>query len=321
MSEPCPPRATYLLPMRWADASEIKALAEYLRSLPLLEIIVVDASDEAVFAGMESALAGCAIHVRPHPHISGSNGKARGVLTGLELASCDKVIVADDDVRYDTRSLDAVLERLDHNDCVRPQNFFAPPRWHAVYDGARSLINRAIDGDWPGTVAFRRAALPRGYNADVLFENFELVQTIRRNGGTQCTARDVFVRRLPPSTAHFWSQRVRQAYDEFARPIRMLAALCIVPFFVYAATTGQYWPAAAIALLAMATAGIGWLRQGAFRYFSPLSVLCAPFWVVERGLCAWLALYTRVRHGGVRYAGTVVRRAASRGEEPVRWAA
>jgi hypothetical protein len=50
------------------------------------------------------------------------NGKAWGVLTGLELASNDRVIIADDDVRYDSESLSAMADMLDVADVVRPQN-------------------------------------------------------------------------------------------------------------------------------------------------------------------------------------------------------
>lgn len=321
MSEPLPPRATYLLPLRMADAAEVEELATYLGSLDVHEVLVVDASEEQVFAALHQRIAGAARHVRPDPRIAGSNGKVRGVLTGLALSTCERIVIADDDVRYDASSLAAVLDRLNGCDVVRPQNYFSPSPWHAVYDSARSLINRAFDGDWPGTLALHRSALPGGYDADVLFENYELVQTVRRNGGTACVAAELFVRRLPPSTSHFLGQRVRQAYDEFARPLRMVAALAIVPALLLSAACRQPAFFVAIVLAAISAATAGWLRDGAYRYFSPLAVLCAPLWVLERGICAWLALYQRVRYGGVRYGGTVVRRAASRKEGRMRWAA
>jgi hypothetical protein len=303
--------ATYILPIRRADASHVAELAAYLTSLPAADILVIDGSPQAVFAALHAVLPDRIRHIEPSSHIAGLNGKARGVLTGLPLARFDRVVIADDDVRYDVSSLHDVVRLLREADVVRPQNYFDPAPWHAVVDGARSLVNRALDGDWPGTLGLRRDALPRGYNADVLFENFEMVRTIRAAGGRERVATGVFVRRLPPSASHYWSQRVRQAYDEFARPPRMLVALSILPVLTAAAAGGRYGIVAGIAGASLLAALAGWLRDRAWRYFSFASVLCAPLWLLERGTSAWLALYQRCMYGGVHYAGGVIRDAAT----------
>src|SRR3712207_6849145 len=46
--------------------------------------------------------------------------------------------------------------------------------------------------------------------------------------------RSVLVRRLPPSAGHFLGQRVRQAYDDFAQPLRLTAELSILPLVLLA---------------------------------------------------------------------------------------
>ncbi|MER7475393.1 glycosyltransferase family 2 protein, partial [Micromonospora sp. NPDC000018] len=51
-------------------------------------------------------------------------------------------------------------------------------------------------------------------------------------------------------------------------------------------------------------------RAGGTAVFPPTTALAAPFWVLERGTCGWLALGRRLLFGGVRYAGGRVRRAA-----------
>ncbi len=300
------PEANYLLPIRATSTAHVSELANYLNALRYVHVIVVDASEETIFAAHAAAFAPGILHIAPDAAIEGANGKVRGVLTGLRRCTHDKVIVADDDVRYTPWSLRAVLAALDEADIVRPQNYFDPVPWHAVLDTSRTLINRALDGDWPGTLAFRRCFAPFGYNSDALFENLELVRTIRARGGCEAVRRDLYVRRLPPSTSHYWSQRVRQAYDEFARPPRMLAALAILPVTV--AWPSLIGPCAAIA---MACAFAGLLRARGYRYFPWLAVLAAPVWLLERAICAWLALYERMRYGGVRYAGRIIKRAAS----------
>lgn len=321
MDLPGAERATYILPIRAAHGRAASDLAAYLRALDIAQIIVVDGSPADVFELHRRAFPRNVEHVRPLAGMSGKNGKARGVLSGLACAKYDRVIVADDDVRYDADAIRSVLGILDRADVVRPQNYFSPLPWHAALDSARILINRALDGDWPGTLAFRASLLPFGYNADVLFENLELVRTIRANGGREALARDVFVRRIPPTAAHFFSQRVRQAYDEFARLPRLLAALAIVPFAILAFALHRRDWLAALAAASIALATIGLLRGAAYRYIPCYCALLAPAWLAERGVCAWLAVYERARFGGVRYSGGVLSRAASSPAElRKRWA-
>jgi hypothetical protein len=306
--------ATYVLPIRREHGGHERDLADYLASLSITEIVVVDGSPAAAFDRLRDALPDRIRHVRPDPSLHGLNGKVRGVLTGLQLATYERIVIADDDVRYDKDTLRAVLLCLDDAEVVRPQNYFDPAPWHAIFDGARCLINRTLDGDWPGTLGIRKSALPNGYNADVLFENLELVRTIRVAGGRECVARGLFVRRLPPTSKHYWSQRIRQAYDEFARPVRLAAALTVVPLLIFSLALKTPAIAGAIAMLAIMLAFAGWLREGAWRYFSPWSVIVAPLWVCERGICAWIAVYRRMICGGVSYAGNVIRDAATPAE-------
>src|SRR5213076_2669193 len=109
-------------------------------------------------------------------------------------------------------------------DLVVPQNFFEPRPWHVYWDTTRTLINRAFGYDFPGSVGVRRAVLlgAGGYDPDVLFENLELIRTVQAVGGRVMAPPDLYVRRLPPSSRRFMEQRVRQAYDDLARPVRFL---------------------------------------------------------------------------------------------------
>ncbi len=98
------------------------------------------------------------------------------------------------------------------------------------------------------------------------------MRTVRAAGGTVLTPLDLYVARRPPTTAHFASQRVRQAYDDFAIPARR--------------------------------------RAGGAERFSLSGSLLAPLWVVERSISSWLAVAARLR-GGVRYGDRRLRHAAT----------
>jgi hypothetical protein len=302
--------AEYVLPLRWADDAGLPDLVAYLRRLVTrVPVTVVDGSAPERFAAHAAALPAGVRHVAPGPH-PGRNGKVAGVVTGLRLATAGRVVVADDDVRYDEETLRAVVGRLDHADVVRPQNVFRPLPWHARWDTARTLLNRAFGADYPGTLAVRRDALgPEGYDGDVLFENLELLRTVRARGGTEHRADDVYVPRRPPSARHFWRQRPRQAYDSLAQPARFAVELAVVPVVLAAA---RRRPAALLALAGAvcAAAERGRRRAGGARVLPVSATLLAPVWLLERGACAWLVPALRAT-GGARYGGHRIPRAAT----------
>lgn len=305
--------ATYLLPIRKSRPEDLSELGAYLEGLSQhLEVIVVDGSPEDFFESHAVLFWPSCTHVAPAARFKAANGKVWGVLTGLDIASHDKVVIADEDVRYDASSLERVLSLLDEGDIVRPQNYFEPSPWHATWDTGRTLLNRASGGDWPGTLAVRRSLLDRthGYDGDVLFENLELVRTVRAAGGREAVPLDLFVRRLPSTTLHFLSQRVRQAYDEFARPRRLAFQLSILPLAAMMLITRAELFLPAIAAIC-GIAEYGRRRGNGTAVFPTTAALLAPLWLAERAVCSWLAVLCRLRDGGVRYHGTAIAKAAT----------
>ncbi|CEA09436.1 hypothetical protein BN1051_02806 [Arthrobacter saudimassiliensis] len=301
--------AEYILPLKWADDAGLAELADYLTRLSRwLPVTVIDGSDPDRFAAHARAFPPAVRHLPPDP-LGVLNGKVAGVLTGLRQATAPCVVIADDDVRYTRAALEQVVAGLGRADVVRPQNhFIGTPAWHVRWDTARSLINRALGSDYPGTVAVRRAVLEGtgGYDGNVLFENLELLRTVRAAGGTELRADDLFVPRLPCSSRHFRGQRVRQAYDSFAQPARLMTELSLLPLIL----SGLRRPRrlAALAAAAVAVAETGRRRAGGTAVYPPTAALWAPAWTAERAVCIWAALYWRLR-GGVPYAGRRLRRA------------
>lgn len=322
---------SYVVPIRWRDGVQRDELAEYLAWIAphCAEVIVVDGSGPDVFAANAVAFGAHATHVPPGEGEEWLMGKVAGVRTGVELASRERVVIADDDVRYEPEALQRAAGLLDEHDLVRPQNYFGRLPWHARWDTARTLLNRSLGRDYPGTLAVRRSrVLAMGmYDGDVLFENLELIRTVRAHGGSVASPLDLYVARVPPSAAHFWGQRTRQAYDDFALPLRMALWLAVLPLLALdwrhssadGTKTAPYGAkssrrhlklAPAGAGLAIAAAELGRRRAGGRAVFPATSSLLAPVWVLERGVCAWLAVLQRLRFGGVRYGDSVIRVAA-----------
>jgi hypothetical protein len=124
--------AEYVLPLRWSDDAGLLDLSAYLRRISqLLDVTVVDGSADDLFDGHHEAWVPFVRHVRPGDW-AGRNGKVRGVMTGLAMARHERVVIADDDVRYATANLASGLARLDRADVVAPQNVFSRWPWHAL---------------------------------------------------------------------------------------------------------------------------------------------------------------------------------------------
>jgi hypothetical protein len=319
-----PPRTSlpieYVLPLRWSDDEGLAELTGYLRWLcRRVRVTVVDGSAAELFAGHAVRWRDLVRHLPPSPSLGYLNGKVNGVLTGVRSARHEQVIIADDDVRFDGPALLAVHRLLDRVDLVRPQNYFRPLPWHARWDTSRTLLNRAVGADYPGTLAVRRSTFLAmgGYDGDVLFENLELIRTVRAYGGTEASPAGLYVRRLPPTVAQFWSQRVRQAYDDFAIPARMAIFLSVLPALAVSLAASRTLARGARrkAVLAAASgvvvlAELGRRRAGGTAMYPAGTVLLAPGWVLERAVCSWLAVGLRLGRGGVRYAGRRIKTAA-----------
>ncbi|GIG28736.1 glycosyltransferase [Cellulomonas marina] len=306
--------ALYVLPLRWTDDEGLAELTAYLAELGAhLPVVVVDGSPPARWAAHADAwrpLVAGGLHRVPPAPWPGANGKVAGVMTGVHLADRERLVLADDDVRWDRRGLERALALLDDADVVRPQNHFDPLPWHTLWDTGRTLLNRAFGSDYPGTLVVRRSVLLRagGYDGDVLFENLELLRTVVAAGGREHRADDLLVRRLPPTARHFLGQRVRQAYDSQAQPARLAAELAVLPALLAARRRPGLVAVAAAAVVAVAERGRR--RAGGGRVLPARATLLAPAWLLERGVCAWWALALRAR-GGVPYAGGRLRRAAT----------
>lgn len=301
---------SYVLPLRRTTLEPDHELARYLKMLAtLVEVVVADGSPREVFAAHRLLWDST---IRQVPVTSRClNGKVAGVVDGACAASNEALIIADDDVRYDRESLAAMAGLLVDHPLVRPQNYFTPLPWHARWDSARSLLNRALGDDYPGTLGVQRRALEKtgGYCGAVLFENLELIRTLQAHGFSQCRASDVFVRRLPPDARHFWGQRIRQAYDSRAQPARQLVELALAPLAAAALRARRPDLLVSAAGVCVGMAELGRRRGRAAGVFPWPVSWWAPVWVVERAICSWLALLARMR-GGAVFGGARLRTAA-----------
>ena len=274
---------------------------------------MVDGSPDAVFKAHARAWRESAQHVEVDPQYRFLNGKVNGVHTGVALARCEKIILADDDIRYTAQDVRAMCELLERYELVRPQNYLSPLPFWARMEAARMLINRGVlrAGDYPGTCGLRRSAMLRvgHYDGDVLFDNEELVRHFIVKGASVCHANDFFILKRPPTLGKWREQRPRQAYEDFVMRAKTLVFMAVLPVALLIALWGG--TAALLAYLltvsavSIALAGRG--RRGlAWRYFPARLVFYAPLWVIERAVSVYWALYWKIRYGAYPFGSKLL---------------
>jgi hypothetical protein len=318
-----PPRCTYLLPIRRVRASgpEMTELAGYFARLASAgcEVLAVDGSPPAVFDAHERAWGAVCRHVPVDPRYRYLNGKVNGIHTGVDAAGCERIIVADDDIRYTAEDVARTCRLLDGHDMVRPQNYLSPLPWWARMEAARMLINRGTlrAGDFPGTCAFRRSSFERfgDYDGDVLFDNEEIVRHFAAAGARIAYARDFFILKRPPTLAKWREQRPRQAYEDFGMHAKTAVFAALLPVgAVIARRRGRraaagYAALAAVGSIALARRG---RSDGAARVVPASVPLWAPLWVLERCLSTYGAMYWKLRHGGYPFGDRLLTKGTGR---------
>jgi hypothetical protein len=317
-------RCTYLLPIRRAAFSEAEAeqLAAYFQTLKgaFCDVLVVDGSPAPVFAQHAAFWRSVCRHEPVDRSFGYLNDKVNGIHTGVRLASTEKIILADDDIRYGAAEIERVSKLLENFDVVRPQNFLSPLPWWGRTEAARMLINRATlrTADYPGTCAFRRSVMLRvgPYDGDVLFDNEEIIRHFARAGATISYAINLFVRKRPPTFRKWIEQRPRQAYEDFGLRAKTALFLSLPIFTIWiSCAVGRkalllYF--AALIAAAMVIALVGRLRGVAARHF-PLSIcLFAPLWILERTLSTYWALYWYFTRGGYPFGDKILSKGIGR---------
>jgi len=315
---------TYLLPIRRSVFSEAEAqdFVTYFEALRAAdcELIVVDGSPPEVFQQHHAAWSQLARHEVVDRRFGYMNDKVNGIHTGVELATCEKIILADDDIRYTAANLEKMRSLLDEFEMVRPQNYLSPLPWWARMESARMLINRATlkTGDYPGTCAFRRSTMLRlgHYDGDVLFDNEEIIRHFARFGASVHYAIDFFVQKRPPTLRKWKEQRPRQAYEDFglrAKTALFLSVpILIIVAAIVAGTAGFMLSIVLISIFATALACAGGARGEAGEYMPGWICLYAPLWVFERSFSTYWAVYWYFRHGGYPFGDKLLTKGIGR---------
>ena len=279
-------RCSYLVIIDGESIADLREFAAYLSDLGVAkcEVVIVDNSSEHTFARHRRTLCWVGRHVAPRPLHRGAHGPIDPLRVAQDLASCDKVIVADPNVRYNTQALDELCTMLDSHDAVAPQDYLDPLPWWSGIEAGRMLVHRGIEPlpVHAATFGFRKAAVRDSAALDPR---------------TLVAGENVFVRRLPPRLYEWIDERPRQADDDFNFPMKTAFFFALLPLalllasFGGAGLAGTYAGTIAFGAFALAVRG----RIGATSFFPMRACLLAPLWVFERSVSVYWALFRRAK--------------------------
>ncbi len=282
--------------------SDLRDFAFYLSTLSVAgcEVVVVDGASQASFDESDRILRWVSRHVAARPRQRNFGGTIDPVRAALDFASCDKVIVAGPNVRYDDDAVGRICALLDAHEVVEPQDYFAPLPWWSGIEAARMLVHRGVDPLPDHGVTFGMRKWPvRGLRTiDIAWSSgVDSVRRLAAQGAEVFSACDVFVRRLPPRLAEWLRERPRQADDDFALPFKTAFFFALLPAALLLAILGDvrlaggYAGAVACASMVLAIRG----RMGASAVFPLRACFSAPLWVLERSLSVYWALFRKLR--------------------------
>ena len=287
-----------------AQMDELREFSTYLSSMTVsgCETIVIDSSSPEVFDENGRVLRWVAKHISPRPRFRTLAGALDPIRAALDVASCEKVILAGAEVRYSATGLQALCAALEMHEVVEPQDYLDPLPWWGGIEAGRMLVHRGIVAypDHGSTFGFRRSAIRGLRTLDACADTGDdYVRRLSSQGAEVHSAADLFVRRYPPRFAEWLKQRPRQADDDFAMPVKTAFFFALIPMALLLTLFGGlrlaegYAGAVAFASLTLALRG----RIGATNFFPLRICLFAPLWVLERSVSVYWALLRNMRGG------------------------
>lgn len=281
---------------------DLQELTNYLSEIGVsgCDVVVVDGSPEEIFDQNGQSLRWVSRHVAARPRHRSFSGAIDPIRAAIDFSNCDKVIVADQNVRYDDEAIARICALLDNHEVVEPQDYFAPLPWWSGIEAGRMLVHRGVDPlpDHGVTFGMRKWSVRGLRTIDAAWSNGDdPVRRLASQGADVFSACDVFVRRLPPPLGDWIRDRPRQADDDFAMPVKSAFFFALLPMIALllilggARLAGGYAGAVACAATVLAIRG----RIGASAFFPLRACLSAPLWIVERSVSVYWALFRKLR--------------------------
>jgi hypothetical protein len=283
------------------DSGDLRGLGDYLSGLGVAgcDVVVLDLSPRPRFELNGRILRWVGRHVAVRPEHCTPMGLLDRVNAAANVAACDKVIVASEDVRYTTDAIGRLCNLLNAHEVVEPQDYLEPLPWWGSIEAGRILLHRGIEPqpDHGATFGFRRSALRTMRSLSNVNAIEDPVRRLQAAGAEVFAAGDVFVRREPGTLDDWFEARPRLANDDFSLPFKSAFFFSVMPLLLLRALFGGPQLAGVYAgMIAFSSVGLALNgRAGASAFFPLHTCLFAPLWVFERSVSVYWALLRKMR--------------------------
>lgn len=284
-----------------ASSGELRDLASYLSTLGVADcdVVILDPSPRLQFELNSRIFRWVGRHVAVRPEHRTPGGAVDPIRAAASVAACEKVIYADQGVRYTPEAVGQICDLLDLHEVVEPQDYLEPLTWWGSIEAGRILVHRGIEPrpDHGATFGFRRSSINALRALGSSETHDDPVRRLSAVGAEVHAAGDVFVRREPGAFGEWLADRPRSAGEDFVLPVKSAFFFSIVPILTLLAVAGGaklaggYAGVLGFASVVLALRG----RSGAATFFPLRACLFAPLWLLERSVSVYWALYRRVR--------------------------
>lgn len=318
-------RCSYIVHLdRTCGPAELTSLAGYLSSLSVAgcEVVILDSNSNPVFEDNARVLRWVGRHTGVRAIYRSAFGVVDIVRAAADLASCEKVIVADAGARWNADSIGEACELLDVHEAMVPEEYLGAERWWSSLDAARLLLRRGLNFEPAGatTFAFRRTVVRALRTFPPAVDDDHLRRLIL--GGVEVfPASGTFVQLQSTELEHWVGSRPRVASGSFNEPVQAAFFFAVVPTLLLVAfAAGPRVAAALLGIMAFGTITLSLRgRAGAAAYFPMRTVLLAPVWLLERSVSVYWALGAKLRGesfeaGATSAASVEVAKKAASGE-------
>ncbi|HVS29954.1 MAG TPA: hypothetical protein VMS98_00730 [Thermoanaerobaculia bacterium] len=298
--------------------ADVAVLAAYLSTVGLAgcDVLIVDGSPPEQFEANGRVLRWVGRHVPAQPRHRRAGGQVDLVRAAVDLAACEKVIVAGSDTRCTADDITMLCALLEKHEVVEPDEYVSPTSWWSGIDAGRILLHRGIEQ--PGQVLSTFALRCSAYRPLLEYEERSGDPEARRflsQGTDLYGARGLFIRREPPQLDRWWRRRALEAAADFVLPLKTAFFAMLLPLVLLAALVGGVEAAAGcagiIGFASVLLAAKG--RAGAGKFFPLHTCLFAPLWVAERSVSVYWALIDRWRGARTPVAAPLTDRAGPKG--------
>lgn len=294
-----------IIPIKSNRISVIDELCTYLHKLDNdleateieYEIIIADECPNNLSKQFEElSLLENIVHIVPLDR-SGKNDKLNGVYASIKQARKEYCLIVDDHYRITATEIAEIIPCFEEFDLFKVVPIFEKYSMDVMIDQAGFFFRCVFDKrkQYAGHIAMKLSLYKKfGFpDRNGLYDEY-IVETYYSDKGAHCgfPKKKYFTATQRITVSKFLEQRIRYSYENIAFPMRFIAHLCLLPFFVISIYTTEKYALLLFLLYVsyiMLVSFWGQVKYG--KSNMPPVFLFAGIWHLSYWITSWIALF------------------------------